>query len=138
MKHKKQAQNRNKHIQNPNISTIPKIMSRIQQIQFFWTLDAMRIPTIYRRKHTSRQCKQIYTGWPRNARPPESGRTQIWDARPDPSVRIRPNSDLGRPPESGRTLIGDDRPNPAEKQIKHDRNQNFGLILHVLGSKFGF
>ena len=63
------------------------------------------------------------------ARPSESGRTRIWDGRPNPaelgfgtSVRIRPNSDLGRPPESGRTQIGDDRPNPAEK---HCRNHSF-------------
>ena len=39
-------------------------------------------------------------------------------------------------PESGRTQIEDDRPNPAEKHIKHHRNQGFGSILHVLGSKF--
>ena len=50
------------------------------------------------------------------------------------AARIRPNSDLGRPPESGRTQIEDDRPNPAEKHIKHDRNQSFGQLLHVLGS----
>ena len=31
------------------------------------------------------------------------------------AARIRPNSDLGRPPESGRTQIWDGRPNPAEK-----------------------
>ena len=41
--------------------------------------------------------------------PPESGRTQIGNGRPNPAeirfgtaVRIRPNSDWGRPPESGR------------------------------------
>ena len=51
---------------------------------------------------------------------------------------MRPNSDWGRPPESGRTQIGDDRPNPAEKNIKHYRNQSCGLILHVLGSEFVF
>ena len=77
------------------------------------------------------------------ARPSESGRTQIWDGRPNPAelrlgtaVRIRPNSDLGRPLESGRTQIGDDRPNPAEKHIKHDRNQSFSSILHVLDPNF--
>ena len=65
------------------------------------------------------------------ARPSESGRTR-------PSVRIRPNSNLGRPSESGRTQIGDDRPNPAEKHIKHDRNHSFGSISHVSGSKLNF
>ena len=44
------------------------------------------------------------------ARPPESGRTR-------PSVRIRPNSDWGRPSESGRTQIWDGRPNPAELRL---------------------
>ena len=65
--------------------------------------------------------------------------------RPNPAelgfgtaVRIRPNSFWGRSSESGRTRIGDDRPNPTEKHIKHDRNQSFGLILDVLGSKFVF
>ena len=79
------------------------------------------------------------------ARPSESGRTRIWDGRPSPAelrlgtaVRTRPNSDLGRPSESGRTQIGDGRPNPAEKQIKHDRNQSYGPMLHVLDSKLGF
>ena len=33
------------------------------------------------------------------------------------AAQIRPNSDLGRPPESGRIQIGDDRPNLAEKHI---------------------
>ena len=32
-------------------------------------------------------------------------------------LRIRPNSDLGRPPESGRTQIWDGRPNPAELRL---------------------
>ena len=43
------------------------------------------------------------------ARLSESGRTRIWDGRPNPAelrfgtaARIRPNSDWGRPPESGR------------------------------------
>ena len=44
------------------------------------------------------------------SRPSESGRTR-------PSVRIRPNSNLGRPPESGRTRIWDSRPNPAELRL---------------------
>ena len=44
--------------------------------------------------------------------------------------------DVRPAPESGRTQIWDDRPNPAEKHIKHDRNQSFGQILYVLGSKF--
>ena len=58
------------------------------------------------------------------ARPSESGRTQIWDGRPNPAelrfgtaVRIRPSSDWGRPPECGRTQIWDGRPNPAELRL---------------------
>ena len=79
------------------------------------------------------------------ARPPESGRTRIWDGGPNPAelrfgtaARIRPSSDLGRPYESGRTQIGEDRPNPAEKHIKHDRNQSFGSIWHTWGPKLTF
>ena len=57
-----------------------------------------------------------------SGRPSESGRTRIWDDRPNPAelgfgtaARIRPISDWGLPPGSGRTRIGDHRPNPAEK-----------------------
>ena len=73
----------------------------------------------YAQPHTHIQNKKPPESEP--ARPSESGRTQIWDGRPNPAelrfgtaVRIRPNSDLGRPSESGRTQIGDDLPNPAE------------------------
>ena len=50
--------------------------------------------------------------------PPESGRTRpSARIRPNPPERIRPNSDWGRPPESGRTQIWDGRPNPAELRL---------------------